>query len=788
MAEKKTLLVVESPTKAKTINKYLGKNFIVEASAGHIKDLPSNRLGIDIENNFKPQYLSIKTKKVIIDKLKELAAKSENVLIATDPDREGEAIAWHIAEEIKQTNKNIKRVVFNEITKKNILKNLEIPRDIDYKMFLSQQARRVIDRIIGFKLSSFVSNSLLTKTSDSLSAGRVQSVALRMICEREKEIQEFEPIGYWNIKANFLTTKNDILESKLVAFEGIDIKNPVNSKKDKNAKKELEKHFIKTEEQACKLLEQIQKQDYKITDIKTTKPKVFIEPPFTTSKLQQKASTKLGFSNKKTMLYAQLLYEGINLGAEIGTVGLITYMRTDSVRVSNDAINSCREHIERTYGKKYLPDIPNYYSNSAQSGNIQDAHEAIRPTTMEYTPEFVEKHMQLNKDKDVLVKLYRLIYNRFLASQMKPAVKEKTTVMISSADKNFVFEVSGTVILFDGHLIVEDIDKVNKNSGKDKNNESEDIEKHLPKYLEKSQPVFMSNCNKIQSQTYPPYRYNSATLVAELEKKGIGRPSTYAQIVSTLTDKKYALLENKVFVPTDIGFSIVDVLLKNFNIFEYDYTKNMETDLDSIADGKITYEELLREFYTPFSKDLEAAIENKKEEPDAIKCVLCGGDMLIKVSRNGRFLGCSNYPECKNTKPLPVKEAEKVEPVIAEKVQCPECGSPMYIRNSKYGKFYGCVNYPNCKGTLKYTSEVQCPKCKDGTIITRYSPRTKKTFWGCSNYPECKFLINNEPVNIKCKNPECNSTFMEIRLRKVEDKYEKYLLCPKCKKEEEIEQ
>ena len=498
MAEKKTLLVVESPTKAKTINKYLGKNFIVEASAGHIKDLPSNRLGIDIENNFKPQYLSIKTKKVIIDKLKELAAKSENVLIATDPDREGEAIAWHIAEEIKQTNKNIKRVVFNEITKKNILKNLEIPRDIDYKMFLSQQARRVIDRIIGFKLSSFVSNSLLTKTSDSLSAGRVQSVALRMICEREKEIQEFEPIEYWNIKANFLTTKNDILESKLVAFEGIDIKNPVNSKKDKNAKKELEKHFIKTEEQACKLLEQIQKQDYKITDIKTTKPKVFIEPPFTTSKLQQKASTKLGFSNKKTMLYAQLLYEGINLGAEIGTVGLITYMRTDSVRVSNDAINSCREHIERTYGKKYLPDIPNYYSNSAQSGNIQDAHEAIRPTTMEYTPEFVEKHMQLNKDKDVLVKLYRLIYNRFLASQMKPAVKEKTTVMISSADKNFVFEVSGTVILFDGHLIVEDIDKVNKNSGKDKNNESEDIEKHLPKYLEKSQPVFMSNCNKTQ--------------------------------------------------------------------------------------------------------------------------------------------------------------------------------------------------------------------------------------------------------------------------------------------------
>ena len=766
----KTLVVVESPAKAKTINKYLGKNYVVEASVGHIKDLGKFKLGVDIENNFQPQYITIRGKAEIIKTLKDIAATSEGVLIATDPDREGEAIAWHIAQEIKKTNLNIKRVIFNEITKNSIQKSIAEPRDINMDVFYSQQARRVMDRIIGFKISPFLSNALIEKTTATLSAGRVQSVAMRLVCEREAEINAFESIEYWMINADFISENNDTVSAKLIAFDKHQIKNPEGSKKGENeeATKQISNnlaalHYIKSEAEANNLIARIKKQNYKISDI--TKKQVRRKPssPFTTSLLQQDAARKLGFSNKKTMTIAQKLYEGMNVGSD-GSVGLVTYMRTDSVRVSPDAVDGCRKYISEKFGKEYLPETPPVYSS--KSTNIQDAHEAIRPTTITYTPEYLRQFL----DKDELA-LYSLIYNRFVASQMSPAVIDQTTVNISSED--FVFRASGSVIVFRGFLAVYDyqVDEENSNSSK------------LPKELAENQAAKLSETDFVQSATKPPARYNEASLVKELDELGIGRPSTYAQIVSTLLDREYVNLHSKAFIPTDIGILVNEVLVDCFpDLFNVDFTARMESDLDLVAEGNMTYVSMLGDFYAPFTTSLQSAEEKNKSENKGLKCDLCDGDLIIKVSRRGRFLGCTNYPDCTNTKPLPTSgkaAEEKKEPEIAEGITCDDCGSPMYIREGKFGKFYGCSKYPSCSGIKQVLTNIACPLCKEGSLVERYSSKSRKKFWGCSKYPTCNFITNNEPLNEKC--PLCSNPYLEVKYKKVSDGYEKYKHCPNCK-------
>ncbi len=785
MAEKdKTLVIVESPAKAKTINKYLGKKYVVEASIGHIKDLMKFNLGIDVEHDFEPKYVTIRGKAPVIKKIKEIASKSNNVLIATDPDREGEAIAWHIAEEIKKTNTDVKRVVFNEITKKNILKSIEEPRDIDTDMFMSQQARRVMDRIIGYKVSPFLSHALLEKTTQSLSAGRVQSVAIRLICEREEIIQAFEPIDYWAISANFATESHEVIKARLFAFDRENVKNPEGSKRgetDEDTKRiagALDKlHYVKTEEQAQALLKRINEQDYSIDDISKKSIKRRPSSPFTTSLLQQDASKKLGFSNKKTMVLAQSLYEGLPMG-EDGTVGLITYMRTDSTRISSEALSNCREYIEKRFGRDYLPDVPPVYAS--KSTNVQDAHEAIRPTTMKYTPAYVKAY--IGKDEAAL---YELIYNRFLASQMSPAIIDQTTLNIAS--KDFIFRATGSVVTFRGFLAAYDY------AGDEEKNDASEV--RLPANLKVNQPAFISNTEANHSQTKPPARYNEASLVKELDELGIGRPSTYAQIVSTLLDRDYVSIKSKAFYPTELGIDVNKVLVSSFpDLFNVDFTAKMEEELDRIAEGKLTYPSLLHEFYDSFSHSLQKAEEKNKEENQGVKCDVCGvGHMVIKVSKRGRFLGCSNYPNCTNTKPIPANGAgagaatgageAKKEPVVAEGIKCDICGSDMYIRDGKYGKFYGCSQYPKCNGVKLIESGITCPKCNEGFLVERYSSKSKKRFWGCSQYPKCNYLTGNEPVKKEC--PNCHHAYLETRYKKIDSGYEKYLQCPECKEKYE---
>jgi DNA topoisomerase-1 len=752
----KTLVVVESPSKAKTINKYLGNKYIVEASIGHIKDLKKFDMGIEIDNDFNPIYVTVRGKTDTIKQLKKDAEAADNVLLATDPDREGEAIAWHIADVLKDVNSDIKRVEFNEITKNAIKKAIQSPREIDNNLFQSQQARRVLDRIIGFKVSPFLSNAMLPITTATLSAGRVQSVAMRLICEREELINDFEPIEYWVINADFNTKNDDKLSSKLVSFYGKTIRNPEGSKKDFDSSAY---HYIKSEQEANNLLEKIKEEKYFISSI--TKKQIKRKPssPFTTSLLQQEASRKLGYSNKRTMQLAQDLYEGIAIGKE-GVVGLITYMRTDSVRVSTEASNQAREFILNKYGIEYLPDtIPVYKS---KNNVVQDAHEAIRPTFISYTPESISSY--LSKEQ---LDLYRLIYNRFLSSQMIEARLEQTSIDITGG--NYLFRSTGSVIVFNGYLIVYDEDFI----------EDKEI---LPTGLSEKDAVTLLKASENGVSTKAPARYNEASLVKELDELGIGRPSTYAQIVSTLLDREYVELYNKAFVPTPIGQNVNKVLVGDFpDLFNVDFTANMENDLDKIAAGDMTYLSLMKSFYKPFEEQLTEA--EKKESGNRLKCELCGGNMMIKVSRIGRFLGCSNYPTCNNTKSLPANggklNEEKKPPVLVEGVLCEKCGSPMCVRKGKYSKFYGCSRYPACDGIKPIFSSIKCPKCGKGFLSERYSPKTRKKFWNCSEYPSCNFITNNEPLQEQC--PKCGNPYLEQRYKKVINGFEKYKSCPVCK-------
>lgn len=736
---KEGLVIVESPAKAKTIGKYLGSEFIVEASIGHVKDLPKrprdkSKLGIDIDRNYKPRYVVIPGKKEVLEKLRELARKVNKVFIATDPDREGEAIAWHIKTEIESVNSNIKRVLFTEITRNGIEKGMQNPRDIDMNLVDAQQARRVLDRIVGYRISPFLKKVVNEKIS--LSAGRVQSVALRLVCEREEEIKNFKPEEYWTIEAEFKTQSGEILKAKLFKINGEDPKIP-------------------NRETAEKILDDLKDKVFRISNIQKKEILKNPAPPFITSTLQQEASNKLRFSAKKTMMLAQQLYEGVELGDE-GRVGLITYMRTDSTRLSDESVNAVREYIYNNYGKEYLPQTPRVFKKSKTS---QDAHEAIRPTYMKYEPKFVKKYL----DEDLFA-LYELIWNRFVACQMSSAVLEQTVVDITA--DGYLFRATGTIVKFNGYM---QIYEETKTESEDK----EEKEVKIPVKINIDEILALTNLVPEQHFTKPPARYTEASLVKELESRGIGRPSTYATIISTILERGYVELQDRKLIPTDLGFAVNKILISNFpDVVDYKFTARMEDDLDEIASGKKKYTDVVDSFFKPFDRYLKE-LENKKDEireqvqeKTDIACYKCGSKMVVKIDKYGKYLACSNL-ECNYTMAFPT------DGELGQVRVCPECGGRLVLRHGRFGKFYGCENYPSCKYTESITTGIKCPECGKGELVERKSKR-KRTFYGCSNYPDCGFILWDKPIEKPC--PECGYPLIVKPKRKTSTSYK----CPKC--------
>lgn len=767
----KYVVLVESPSKAKTIKKYLGKDYIVEATVGHIKDLPKSSLGVDIENGFKPKIVSIKGKSDILKKIKSLAKVSKKIFIATDPDREGEAIAQDIYETIKNGEKEIYRVLFHEITEKGVKEGMQNPRKIDYNLVASQRARRVMDRIIGYKVSPLLWNTLhlIESSGDSaLSAGRVQSVALRLICEREEEIKNFVPLEYWSIIGIFENDEGYKFKSKLNSYQEKTYKLPDKSLATDEEKSEFfSKYFyIPDEKTANELLEKCKIESFSISRIERKVVNRNPAAPFTTSTLQQEASKKLFYRPRQTMQYAQKLYEGVELGKD-EIVGLITYMRTDSVRVSNDAIEDARDFILKNFGKEYLPESPKIYQSKKQ--NVQDAHEAIRPTNLKYTPEYVKKYLPRE-----LYKLYELIWNRFIASQMKPAQFEQVSLDISGGE--FVFRSTGSTLLFKGFLAVYD------ENGEEQSSSDEDInenENRIPSGLKEGQRLNLTELFKNQHFTKPPARYTESSLVKELDNLGIGRPSTYASIISTLYDREYVIQEDRKLIPTELGIKVNHLLINHFDhIFNVNFTAQMEEELDEIAEGINKYETVLSDFYVPFKNTLDE-VEKKIEKP---KCELCGADMEIKMGRYGRFLACTNYPQCKNVKSLKdfsQKVNDENEKQLLDEL-CPKCGSQLVYRNSRFGKFIGCSKYPDCDYTKSITLGISCPKCKSGELTPRFTKK-RKIFYGCSRYPDCDYVSWNKPTGEIC--PNCKKDLLVITKSGKKEK----LKCNSCNYVREIE-
>ncbi|MBN2572140.1 MAG: type I DNA topoisomerase [Ignavibacteriales bacterium] len=730
----KNLIIVESPAKAKTINKYLGKDYIVEATIGHITNLPKTQLGIDIENCFIPKFNVIRGKAEVLKKIKQLSKKSNQIFIATDPDREGEAIAQDIADAINnKSEKKIFRVLFTEITKKAVNEAIKNPLEIDQHLVTSQRARRVMDRIIGYKISPFLWNTVFEPNSSVLSAGRVQSVALRMICERENEIEKFIVTEYWSIIGDFGTQSNDELTAKLVEINGKSIRiqpKPIMTEEDWN---EFNRNYIAipNEDSANDILNRIKsKNNFLITDISKKEMSKNPAPPFITSTLQSEASRRLRYNSKRTMQIAQGLYEGIELGKE-GITGLITYMRTDSTRVNADIIEEARGFIKSNFGNEYVPRTPRVFTAKGKQ-NVQDAHEAIRPTSLKYTPEFVAPF--LNDDQ---LKLYELIWKRFVASQMESARLEITTVTIEADE--FKFKTNGTVIVFNGFMSIyeEETEQV-----KDDEDESS-----IPKGLSKEQLLKLLNVFKNQHFTKPPARFSESTLIKELESNGIGRPSTYALIVSTLLERKYVEQIERRFNPTDLGKKVNNILVKSFpEILNINFTAQMEEELDLIANGVTEYIKVLNDFYIPFSK----ALDHVNATTEKIKCEKCGADMELKIGRFGRFLACTAYPKCKNI--ISLKDlVEKTEPEYTGET-CPKCGNRLVYRSGRYGKFIGCEKYPECDYVEKIKDEIgiKCPKCGEGQVVRRRSKRGK-FFYGCSRYPDCDFVSWTKPEDDSTK-------------------------------------
>ncbi|MDL1891895.1 type I DNA topoisomerase, partial [Sphingobacteriales bacterium CHB3] len=737
--------IVESPSKAKTINKYLGKNYFVEASVGHIKNLPKSKLGVDVENGFALSYETIKGKDEVLVKLRHHAAKASTIYLATDPDREGEAIAWHLAKEIEDVNTNVYRVLFHEITERGITEAMENPSKINKRLVDSQQARRAMDRLVGYKVTPFLWKTMFFGV---LSAGRVQSVAVRLVCEREEAIRSFIPEEYWSIVGEFEVQGSEPFLAKLFKVAGADPK-------------------IGDTKTAEGYVNDITKQKYRIADVQRKPVKRNPPAPFITSTLQQEAARRLRFNAKRTMMFAQKLYEGQDLGDE-GRVGLITYMRTDSTRLSDDAVRDVREYIFSNYGKEYVPDAPRQFKKGKSS---QDAHEAIRPTSIKYTPKFVKRFL----DKE-MHELYELIWNRFVACQMNPAVFEQTTVDVAGGD--YLFRATDSIPKFRGFLQVYDdiVDESEKDAESD-----EDPKSRLPENLRPDVTAILTNILPNQHFTKPPGRFTDSSLIRELEALGIGRPSTYALIVDTIQARKYVESKERRLYPTELGMTVNRILTRSFpHLFNVEFTAKMEDELETVATGEQSYQQVMEDFYHPFMDDLAAVdktageIKKSLQESTDELCEVCGKPMIIKWGRNGRFMACSGYPKCKTTKPLK-EDQDALKHAIG--VKCDVCGGDMVVKGGKFGAFLGCSQYPTCTNTRPIGIGVKCPKCKEGDVIERKTKR-KRSFFGCSKYPNCDFASWDRPILRPCDT--CGNPYM---VQKFTQTRGDFLLCPACKAE-----
>ncbi len=732
------LVIVESPTKAKTIGKYLGSGYTVKATVGHVRDLPQRELGVDVEHGFTPKYVTIKEKAKTLAEIKKAAKQSDRVLIATDPDREGEAIAWHVAESLGNGTK-VRRVLFHEITKDAVRQALANPLEIDQRKVDAQQARRVLDRLVGYKTSPLLWKSIKT----GLSAGRVQTVALRLICEREEEIRRFVPQEYWTVEAD-LEKDGQPFQARLHKLDG-------------------HKPEIKDAAAAEAIVADARKLPFRVTTVEKGERRRPAPPPFRTSTLQQEAAKQLGFSAAITMRIAQQLYEGVEVGAE-GPVGLITYMRTDSVRVADSAVDQARDFIAKEFGKRYLPEAPVLHKSGKGNTRVQDAHEAIRPTDVLRRPDDLKEHLDAKQ-----LKLYQLIWRRFVASQMNPAVFETTKVDFDLG--RFVFRATGSRVLFDGYHVL-----YHEAHEPEEGKTLEDLPPIPP--LVEGDVATVRQITPTQHFTEPPPRYSEASLVKELERLGIGRPSTYATIISTLKTRWYATAKDRRFHPTPQGEIVWRVMKQCFpDVFEVGFTAQMETELDKVEEGDLGWQRVLEDFWGPFSKALAAVdierlihavhdLSTLHEE----RCPNCGGPLIVKSGRFGPFIACAKYPECKFSKPI---RRDKVPDRPTDEV-CRECGAPMVIKTGRYGEFLACTRYPQCKHTRPVPLGVKCPKCGEGDLAERRT-RKGRNFFGCLRYPECDYSVWNRPVAIAC--PSCGFVGMEEKQSKTTGVTRKCLKC-----------
>lgn len=702
----KHLVVVESPAKAKTIERILGPDYKVMASMGHLRDLPKRTMGVDIENGFAPEYVNSTDRANVIKDLQKAANQCCDILLATDPDREGEAISWHLSKLLDVNPEDKVRIAFHEITPPAIREAIQDPEPIDLDRVDAQQARRVLDRLVGYKLSPW----LWRQVYRGLSAGRVQSVATRLICEREEEIRAFVPVEYWSIEAMYKTEKKESFKAKLTQIDG----------------KDAELHNGEETDAAVKGIEG---KEAEVTAVTKSRKQRKTKPPYTTSTMQQDAVNKLNFSSKKTMMLAQNLYEGVEIPGH-GHVGLITYMRTDSTRISDEMIKQVRPYISETYGEDYLPAKPNVFSKSKEA---QDAHEAIRPTSLSFPPSALTGI--LSRDQ---LRLYTLIWNRFIASQMAPQIQQSTSATLQCGI--YTLKATGVHVLFDGFTIMQ--------PSKKKDSEESDF---LPP-LKKGDIVKNTKVNGEQHFTAPPPRYTEASLIKTLEEKGIGRPSTYAPILDTIQKRRYVTKENKQFVPTEVGFKVTELLKKYIEgIINVDFTANLENWLDKIAEGKATYKKVMTDFYKVFEAELESANveaeKDKKENQEVsdVTCEKCGAKMIVKMGRYGKYLACPNYPNCKNIKPYSLAEG----PEEVSDVKCDACGTLMVYRTGPYGRYLKC---PSCGANkaIVIDTGIVCPKCHEGHMVQRRSHRGR-IFYGCSRYPKCDMALWNEPINQFCE-------------------------------------
>jgi len=733
-----SLVIVESPTKAKTIGKYLGRGYTVKATVGHIRDLPPRKLGVDIENGFTPEYVTIKEKAKTLAEIKRAAKGAERVLLATDPDREGEAIAWHVASQLGNGGK-VRRVLFHEITKDAVSHAIANPLEIDQKKVDAQQARRILDRLVGYKASPLLWKSI----KSGLSAGRVQTVALRLICEREDEIRRFVPQEYWTIEAE-LEKDGQAFQARLHKLDG-------------------HKPDIKTEASAREVVDAASQLPFVVTDVTKKERRRNPPAPFITSTLQQEAAKQLGFSPKRTMRAAQALYEGIEIGAE-GPVGLITYMRTDSVRVADSAVTQAREFIAANYDARYLPATPNVHVGKKGASRVQDAHEAIRPTDVAHRPEAMKPHLESD-----LFKVYQLIWRRFVASQMTPELYELTTVDFDLG--RFLFRATGSVVLFDGYRVLfhEGHEAEDAKSGDDFG--------PIPPLAQGDRPT-LRQIVPSQHFTEPPPRYSQASLVKALEEKGIGRPSTYAAIIGTLQNRWYATTKERRFSPTTLGEKVWKVMRRCFpDTFEVGFTAQMESELDKVEEGDLAWQNVLGDFWGPFntalaSVDIPAILHDVHDlsKLQDERCPTCGSGLEVRSGRFGPFIACARYPECRFTKPI---GRDKIPDKPSDEI-CKECGAPMVIKTGRFGEFLACTRFPKCKHTRPVPLGITCPKCGQGDIAERRT-RKGRNFFGCTRYPDCDFSVWNRPVPVTC--PSCGFVGMEEKQSKTMGASRKCLKC-----------